>query len=200
MRLILLAALVGLAGCAAGPTGPEAASRFDNFQEVATRDFRGYEQVQVLAPEAGPDVAERIGARSIGRDRTRPLSQRDVDQKLADLRLEIERALEDQVELVEEGGPGVLTVRTVLTDLDANRPTMAELADEPGLDFNSIASGNAAARVELSEDGRLLAVIEDADNVAGLNDPTLLPPTTVWQTADRFFTQFADRLAALLRG
>jgi hypothetical protein len=203
MRYSLLAmAALGLAACAGGPTGPEAAERFDSFEAVQTNDFRRFEQVQVLAPEAGEEVQERIGARRSGiRGRQeRPLGQRDVDAKLADLRRSIENQLENQVELTEEGGPGVLTMRVILTDLNANRPTQAELAAEPGLDFSSIATGDAAVRIELSEDGQLLAVIEDADNINNLNNFGPILPAGVWFTADRYFESLATKLADLLAG
>ncbi|NNU15430.1 DUF3313 family protein [Parvularcula sp. ZS-1/3] len=199
MRFLLPAAVLLLAACASGPTGPEAAKRFDSFQAVQTDDFTGYSKVQVLSLSVSPEIEARVDARTIGRDRERPISRRDLDEKLGDFRADIERRLATQAELVEEGGPGILTVRTIVTELDANRPTMAELADNPGLSIQSLATGAAAARVELSEDGKLLAVIEDEDNVTSLQDQTVLNGA-IWQTADRYFARLADKLAALLEG
>ncbi|MCQ8186384.1 DUF3313 family protein [Parvularcula maris] len=200
MRALLLALPLCLAACAGGPTGPEAAKRFDRFEAVETNDFRSYEQVQVIAPEAGEELQARADRRLPTRSLEREIATRDIEYKLADLREEIEEALAREVELVEEGGPGILTVRTILTQLEANRPTQAELAAQPGLDFNSISEGRASVRIELSEDGRLLAVIEDADNVTGLNDPRILPGAGIWTTADQHFDAVARKLTALLKG
>lgn len=199
MRFLIPAAALVLAACASGATGPEAAQRFDSFQTVQTDDFTGYTKVQVLSLSVNPEIESRIDVRRVGRDRERPISRRDLDEKLGDFRADIERRLATQAELVEEGGPGVLTVRTIVTKLDANRPTMAELSSNPGLSIQSIAVGAAAARVELSEDGKLLAVIEDEDNVTSLQDQTVLNGA-IWQTADRYFARLADKLAALLEG
>jgi hypothetical protein len=199
MRALLLALPLLLAACAGGPTGPEAAKRFDRFEAVETNDFRSYRQAQILAPEMGEDLADRAGRRFSTRSLQREIAVRDVEAKLADLREEIEAKLAEEVELVEEGGPGVLTVRTILTKLDANRPTAAELGANPGLDANSLSAGAASVRIELSEDGRLLAVIEDSDNIAGLNDPRILPGAGIWLTADQHFDAVARKLADLLR-
>ncbi|GGY44251.1 DUF3313 family protein [Parvularcula lutaonensis] len=201
MRMLFLsAAALALAACASGPTGPDAAARFDTFQAIQTNDFRAYDKVQVLKPVPGPDVASRIDARTVGRrfDR-RPISQQDVDAKMNDLYEDLVRELSRHAEIVDESGPGIITVRTIVTDLDANRPTMAELTDNPGLSLQSIAAGDAAVRIELIEDGQVLAVITDSDNVNNLGDPRLAG-VAIWETADRFFEQVARKLGDLFAG
>lgn len=197
--LISAAAALALAACATGPTGPDAAGRFDSFQAIETSDFRGYDRVQLLMPVPSAEVAARIDARTVGRSDIRPISRRDMDAKLMDLRDDLARELGKQVRIVEQAGPGVVTVRTTLTALNANRPTMAEMADSPGLSFDSIAAGDAAVRIELLEDGQLLAVIDDRDNVTSLNDPGV-NTAAIWGTADQFFRQVASKLGALFAG
>lgn len=201
MRLRLFAAAAAsaiLAACAT-PTGPDATGRFDSFQSITTSDFTGYERVQILRPAISPEIAERIDARDIGRfERERPLGQRDVDARIAELERHLRRQLGNQAQLVGQAGPGVLTVRSTIIELNANRPTQAEVAANPALSLNSIAAGDAGVRFELLEDGQLLAVIEDRDNITTINDPGV--GVGVWSTANQFFGQTSRRLAALLEG
>lgn len=199
MRTILLAAAAALAlsACATGPTGPEAASRFDSYQ--GERDVTAFDRVQLLRPVASADVQARVGMRSVGISRRdeRPISQRDLDAKIDDLYDDLRREIGASARLVDEAGPGVLTIQTTLTDLNANRPTQAELAAQPGLDFRSIASGDASVTYVLSEDGRTIATIRDGDNVTSLADQRVFG-AGIWSTADQFFRQTANRMGSLL--
>jgi hypothetical protein len=194
-----LAVLI-LTACATERTGPEAAGRFDNFEAVRTSDFRNYEEVQLLRPIAGEDITARIDYRPVGNRvvRERPLGERDVTGQLERLDRALRETLVDHVQLIAQDGPGVLTIKPVLTDLDANRPLMIELAQNPGLSAQSIALGAAAVRYELYEDGVLLAVVEDEDNERSFVGR--VPVVGQWETATRFYRQTADRLAALLQG
>lgn len=198
---VAAAALVTLTACASGPTGPDAAGRFDSFEAVVTNDFTGYDKVYIKAPTAGPEIQARIGSRRLlaRTRRDRPIDQRDVDKKLEDLHQDLERALGRRARLVDESGPGVLTITTVVTQLDANRPTQAELAAEPGLSLQSIDAGDAAVMITLSENGRVLARLRDSDNITSINDPGFIP-VAVWGTADQFFGQLSNKLADLISG
>ena len=193
--LLAAAAVTGLAACAT-PTGPDAAGRFDAYE--GTADLRGYDAVYVAPVTADEALLARIGARTLGPfDQTRALSERDVAYQQRELAEELTRQLGRVAELRDAPGPGVLTVEAQLTALDANLPTQAELADQPGLDFvRSRSVGDAAARVRLSEDGRELAVIEDRAFRRNLNDPTV--GVGVWNTANQFYDRFSRKVAALL--
>lgn len=197
MRGLLIPAAALLLTACATATGPDAANRFDSYRTVQSQDLQSFERVQVLMPTAGPDVAKRIDARRRLNSRERPLSQRDVDEKLARLHGDLVRAIGRNHQITSQGGEGVLTVRTILTDLNANRPTQADLADNPGLSFQSIATGDAAVTIEFLEDGQVLAVVKDRDNVTNLNDPRA-QPAGIWSTADRFFDRVAEKVSALL--
>ena len=194
---LLTAAAILLAACASA-TGPEAAGRFDKFNAVETTDFRSYERVQVLAPVAGPDVTKRIDARRGLRSNERVLSQRDVDAQLAGLHQDLIRAIGREAQIVGQGGEGILTIKTVVTELDANRPTQAELSDNPGLSIQSISTGRAAVEMELSENGRVLATLKDRDNVSSLAD-LRVQGAGIWTTANRFFASVSEKVSALLR-
>lgn len=195
-KLLILGAALMLTACAT-PTGPDAAGSFDRFRVVTTKDFRSYDRVQVLPPEAGPEVLKRVDARRY-RVNERPISQRDLDAQLADLEQSLIQAVGREAQIVQQGGEGVLTIAATVTDLNANRPTQAELAAEPGLSLQSIATGDSAVRIELSENGRVLAVIEDRDNVNSLADPEA-QVAGIWTTARRHFNRVSANVAALLR-
>ena len=194
--LLACAALAGLAACATA-TGPYAARSFDRYEAAAPVDFRAYEAVHVPPVTASTDILARVGAQPIGpRSRIRPLGEDDVEDQTTRLREHIVRALSETARIADAPGPGVLTVEAELTELDANRPTMAEMRQFPAVDPRSVSVGDAAARVTLSEDGRTLAVIEDRALRANLNDPGI--GVGWWVTANRFYDRFSDKLAALL--
>ncbi|MEM1381127.1 MAG: hypothetical protein AAGH41_10940 [Pseudomonadota bacterium] len=197
-NLFLSAAFLGLAACATGATGPDAAARFDRFTEVSTRDFTGYDQVFIAAPVAGEDIVKRIGVRIPGiRRDVRPLSQRDVDFMLGELNGELRGAVGSVATLVDAPGPGILTIRTILTDLDANRPTQIELAQEPGLSLQSLSAGDSSITLQFLEDGTLLAEARDTDNVVSLQDQGVIA-AGIWTTARQHFRQVSNKVAALL--
>lgn len=201
MRSIFSAlALVALTACVNGPTGPDAASRFDRFEAVGTKDFTGYDKVYIPAPVASEELQARteIFSSNLRRD-DRPIAQRDIDAKLSDLHDDLKRAVSKQATLVSAPGEGVLTIITTVTRLESNRPTQAELTRNPALSFQSFSVGAGAVDYELSENGRVLATISDTDNAPPLgagNDGN----QGIWQTVDQFFGQSSRRIADLLTG
>ncbi|MEM9839683.1 MAG: DUF3313 family protein [Pseudomonadota bacterium] len=199
MRTILFASVaLALAACATGVTGPDAASRFDRFTVVTTKDFTGYERVHIPRPAVGPDVQERIGARTRGiRNDVRPLGQRDVDAMVDRLHRDMQSAVGEVVTLVEAPGPGVLTIKTTVIDLDSNRPTQQELALEPSLSLQSLYAGESSIEFEFLENGELLAEARDTDNVVSLQDQAIIG-AGIWTTAQQHFRQVSNKLAALL--
>lgn len=198
LRNAMTAAVSGLCLVAcATPTGPEAKSLFDSFEMTETVDLSSYDRVFIPVVDAGDEVMARIGYRPIGpTDRIRPLSARDIERRGEALRDDLVREVGAVATIVEAPAPGVLTISATITDLDANRPTQAELAATPSLDFDSISVGGAAVRVTFSEDGRQLAVAEDAERLTNINDPAV--GVGIWTVSDRFFNRFARQMAALL--
>ena len=193
-------ALLAVAACASGPTGPEASSRFDSFEAVETNDFTSFDKVYIAMPVPSEELRERTASFSttILRDE-RPLSERDLNELLSELQDDLSRAVGQQAELVDAPGEGVLTISTVVTKLESNRPTQAELARNPSLSFRSVYAGGAAVVYELSENGRLLATITDSDNAPPLNTRAG-GPAGVWGTVDQFYQQTSRRMADLITG
>jgi hypothetical protein len=200
MRLISLALLsLAVAACASG-TGPDAARRFTTFDTVTTADFRQYDRVYLERPTAAQEVLDRLDLQRLSTrsNQERPLGERDIEQALERLDEDLRRELGTVVTLVDEPGPGILTIEPVLIDLNANRPTMAELSAEPGLSFQSIAAGDAAVTYTFSEDGMTLATARDRniDNTLAQARPIV----GIWDTSNRFFDLTSRRVRALLEG
>ena len=196
LALIAALALAGALAACATPTGPDAARTFDLYEAAPGLDFSRYETVFVAPVAVSDEIASRVGYRPRRFDDKRPLGQRELDAKVEDLEVALKRELGTLNALSETSGPGILTVETLLTGLDSNRPTQAEMSAVPGLDFRSISLGGASVRVTLSENGRQLAVIEDEARNATLDDPSI--GVTTWGEVDRFFSSFSARLAGLV--
>ena len=193
LALLLPAALTG---CAT-PTGIAAYDAFDAYEGERV-SLAGYEAVHVAPVTSSPEIVARIDVSPIGpRNRVRPLQESTLAEKQDDLAEELARRLSQVATLRDAPGPGVLTVAAELTELQANRPTMAELSAQPGLDFRSVSVGDAGVRITLSEDGRVIGVIDDRAVQRNFNDPTI--GVTTWGTADQYFARVAEKVAALLR-
>ncbi|MBB4658746.1 DUF3313 family protein [Parvularcula dongshanensis] len=191
-RILAPAMLVLAAACAT--SGP---ASFDSFEAAEAADFASYDQVYIAPITASQDVLDRIGARPISRfDRTRPLDQDDIDGQIEDLREAIEERVGRVATLTDAPGPGVLTMQITLTELQSNRPTMAEMREDPSLSFESISVGAAAVDIVLSEEGRTLATIEDENFFRRIDDPAV--SSRRWATADIYFDRLSRKLADLL--
>lgn len=160
------------------------AAEFDRESVEPGADLSTYSVVEVA-----PVKIALAGARAV--------APQDATAKSADL----ERAL--RTALADKGGSGattpgigVLTVEATLTRLVANRPTIADIATRPELSHHSVYAGGGAFRVEISENGRLLATIEDDYRVPFDADA---PPVATWRDADRAFSYWARSLADFLR-
>lgn len=193
--LFAAAAVFGLAACATA-VGPDAARRFDSFDASGTSDFTGYEQVYLAPVTASQALLDRVEYRRRGpSDTTRPLSQRDIDARINDLTEDLATSLGRKATLVDGPGDGVLTVSVVLTDLQANRPTLADMNDEPGLSVDSRYSGGAAAEVTFRENGKTLAVATDSN--VGQQRLDLVSPA-LWGETNQFFYGLSQKIAGLL--
>jgi hypothetical protein len=197
----LLPALLLAAACAT-QTGPAALSRFDEVERVGDlSQIAAFDRVYLAEVAAAPELIERVNDRRIGMRRLREqgfeIDMSDVEAKLEDLRRVLERELSGAATLVNAPGEGVLTIEVRLDQLSPNRPTQAALARNPSLSLLSLGVGGASTTITLSEDGEVLAVIEDANFPENFNDPILIG-AGIWSTADRFFSSLGNKLAALL--
>jgi len=197
-KLVASLALIALTACASTATGPGAASRFDSFRAVETRDFTGYDRVYIAMPVASDELLERRDVRRVVRNDVRPIGDREINQMANQLFNDLNRQVGRVAQVVGNPGPGVLTIQSEITKLNANRPTQTELGREPGLSFDSIYVGDAAVTIRLLEEDRLLAVIKDADNERSLQDRSI-QSFGIWDTARRQFGQVSAKLAALLQ-
>lgn len=191
--LIAAAALLTLGACATSGTGDSRFDRFDTAQ--GSLDFAQYDTVFVAPVKASDEVMARVGYRPVGpQDTTRPLTERDLKEQLGRLDGDLRRELGGVVTLVPSPGAGVMTVEVVLTDVQANRATMAELSAEPGLSTRSTYAGGAAADVMFIVDGQTVAMASDRD-LERLNNPQA--QAGVWGDANRFYRRFAKKVAGL---
>ena len=195
--LFTAAAFAVLGACATPAGGPAAQDRFDTFDLTSTAPvWASYEQVYVAPITASDDLKALIGYRSKGpNDRKRAISERDIDNKLSDLDEDVRREVGDVATLVDEPGPGILTVAIEVTRLEANRPTQEEMASEPGLSMQSVYAGAAAATVTFSEGDTVIATANDSYTPV-LDE--VRPVAGIWSTVDRFSGRLADKIANLI--
>lgn len=195
-RYALIGAAFTLAACAA-PSGDSATTRFDSFQPTAAGiSLADFDRVFLVPVTASSDVEARVDARPLGRRGSgdvRPLSRDDINSKAEDLEGLLRRELEEVVALVDRPGPGILTIDVVLTDLQASRPTIAEIGAEPGLSLRSVYAGGAAVEITFREGPSTLATARDGEMFDLVNDPKV----GIWQDADRYFRFLANKVAAL---
>ena len=195
--LFTAASFAVLSACATPAGGPAAQDRFDTFELTSTAPvWASYEEVYVAPITASEDLKALIGYRTRGpNDRKRPLSARDIDNKLSDLDEDVRREVKDVATLVGEPGPGVLTIAIEVTRLEANRPTQEEMASETGLSMRSVYAGAAAANITFSEGGTVIATASDSYTPV-LSE--VQPVVGIWSTVDRFSGRLAGKIADLL--
>lgn len=137
-----------------------------------------------------------------GRPNTSPRLRRNADpyvpkddqaEKAADLHSVLTAALGRQKTIVNAPAPGVLTITPKLVSLVPSRLTLSARASRLGQDVNrTFIAGGAAFEVMLSDDGNLLATLED-EYTTTLNDGA--PRIGYWQDADDAFSFFSGKLA-----
>lgn len=101
--------------------------------------------------------------------------------------------------LAERGasmGQGGFTIELTIVDADPNRPTMEQLADQPGLDaIRSISLGGAELHAVLrSADGLVVSEVSHRRYNHSIDEAAMFSPTT-WSEARRAIRRFADRVA-----
>lgn len=105
----------------------------------------------------------------------------------------VSRALARAGASVSNGAP--VTIEISIIDADPNRPTMHQLAEEPGLDFGrSYSIGGAELRAVLrGSDGRVLTEVTHRRYNYSIDE--LLGPPATWSEARRAINQFATKVA-----
>ncbi len=195
-RTLLTAGLASLIAACATVEPSEAPRRFDTFETSADIPLTSYDTVFIAPIAVGEEVTSRVGFRPmLTTDRTRPLSEDDIDRATTRLRTTLIGALDDVVAFADAPGEDVLTIAVELTDLQANRPTSAELAAVPGLSIGSIYTGGAAVIVNFAEGDMLIATATDRSIDLPLNETNAGAAT--WFEADRYFNQLASKVANL---
>jgi hypothetical protein len=159
MRIVILAAIAGLAGLpAAGLTTVANAA-----EPVVTVSY-------------GPKLQKKIDE----------YGQREVDRLSADLKDSVLKAAAKAQALDDA------TINLVLEDVVPNRPTFQQMADKPGLSYESFGVGGAS-------------ISGSVTNAAGLSTPVSYRwyetdirwtwPAGTWSDAQTTFDRFAGRLA-----
>lgn len=156
---------------------------------LAAEPLSSFGQFHVPAVETRLDLnVRRIDVRGAG---DRPVSDSDARDQAEALHERLVDALADRGALVEEPGPGVLTVAVTLTDLRSSRPTIADIQRQPGLSFDSVYAGGAAFEAAFSVDGEPLGDMAD-DYYGSFADN--LPRIGIWQDAEDGYRFFARKI------
>lgn len=135
---------------------------------------------------AGPaQVTVTIGPK-LQKEAVEHLGVREVDRLAGDLKRSVER------ELARTGVLDGARIELVLTDAKPNRPTFKQMADRPGLSFESFGLGGA------SIEGKAIAVdgaVTPLKYQWYESDIRWARERVTWGDADTAFGQFARRLA-----
>ncbi len=155
------------------------------FALVAALGFGGLAQatpVSLEAVEIGEDLAEK----------TEEYGARDIERLAENLTEAITERLEREGHtLVSDDS--MVRVAITLDDAWPNRPTRAQLADEPALSFRSISLGGASVKAVLYDhDGNTLGALDYSWRTRSIEDSVGMP---VWHDAERTFDRFARQLA-----
>ena len=184
--LLLTAAFSFGAGAASEP--------FDKFEIGEGADLAAYERVYVAPVMVSERLAARIDYVPLNAsDTVRPLSPGNVRRNVEEVEEVIKAAIGKHVTLVDEPGPRDLTIQIILTDLNPNRPSEAELKVRPTMNASSVTAGGAGASVEFLVGDILIALGESAyagNALDGQSHP--------WRDADLYFAALARDIASLL--
>jgi hypothetical protein len=121
------------------------------------------------------------------------LGMREGDYLRSDVETAVRRALARRgVDVSSAAG----TIEIVIVDADPNRPTMQQLADEPGLDYmRSVSLGGAELRAVLrGANGEVLAEVDHRGYNHSISDFSGMAPNT-WSEARRAIRRFANKVA-----
>lgn len=195
VRLGLWAALpfLALAGACASQGGTPT---FDEASIVSDSRFADYEKVYIADVTISDELRNREAQsrrNSVGSD-DRPVTERDLQAKAADLKKQLKREISRSKQIVSAPGEGVLTVQAELLDLVSSRPTMADFAGEPALSSQSRYVGGADIRVTIMDGERMLATV--TENYQG--SFTDQRGNSIWGDANHGIYIAANKVARLL--
>ncbi len=200
VALISLLAVLSIAYFAM--TNAAVAASFDNVSFTKTdTPLSSYQQIHIAQVETklpGEELRNRSNIRRGSRgfsNAQRYVSDKDQVQKANDLYEDLRSRLSRDFEIVDQAGPGVLTIETTITRLASSRPTFTDLSDSTSLRFESIYAGGAEAIFKLSENGETIATMEDS-YIASLNDG--FPRVGIWSDTDRVFSRWSRKLAKFI--
>jgi hypothetical protein len=107
--------------------------------------------------------------------------------------------LEDEIrtEISQHLGSRVARVEVTINDVVANRPTLKQMSDKPGLSFSSFGIGGAdLSGKAFDAGGQLLADV----SYDWYGDIHLASTTGVWSDAERAIERFTEKLARATGG
>lgn len=134
---------------------------------------------------APAEITVKIGPK-LQKEAVEHLGVRDVDRLASDLKRAVEREL---------GRTGVLDgarIELTLVDAKPNRPTFKQMADKPGLSYESFGLGGASIEGKaISVDGTVTPLKYQWYE----SDIRWARERVTWGDADTAFNQFAHRLA-----
>jgi hypothetical protein len=125
---------------------------------------------------------------------TDELGVREGEYLRADVEDAVRNALARRgVDLASSGG----TIEIVIIDADPNRPTMQQLADQPGLDaVRSFSIGGAELHAVLrNADGAVLTEVNHRHYNSSIAEFHGMPPGAPWSEARRSIRRFAEKVA-----
>lgn len=183
MRTIRVGA--ALAFCALAPMP---AFAFDSKNISSTTTLSSFESVYI-APVAV--ALEEPGPRPGYLGGERAVSDKDAARKAADFQEDLSDEFGDSFKLASGPGSGVLTIAATLTRLEASRPTIEDLREQPGLSMQSRYAGGGAVTVVFSEAGATLAEVSDSYTETLDNHRF---QAGIWEDTDRAFSGWARQL------
>lgn len=163
-------------------------SAFDSKSISSSAKLSSFESVYI-APVGIALEEPRPSPRSLSGER--PVSEKDAALKAEDFHEDLVDEFGDAFTLASGPGAGVLTIEATLTRLEASRPTIADLREQPGLSMESRYAGGASVAVAFSENGAPLGEVSDSYTETLDNHRF---QAGVWEDTDRAFSSWARRL------
>ena len=208
LRPILFAAalswLTGLGSIAVAATPPQGGyvGNISGLTEVSCRGFEAAYAKGGALPKGFSSVYVAPVAIIPGQDKTLDEMTAYDRKAMQDYLYEqLTRQLGKKFTLASKPGPGVLVVSAAFTALRSNKPTMGDLAKQPGTDYGrSFGIGRAGIQVDLRDgaSGELLAAFVDHEEGDPINSN--LNIHTQWGDAEQFSREWAAAIAQSLAG
>lgn len=208
--LSLVALSIGAAGCATRQTGKAQPSGFLGDYSQLTPGGKGEVQLRYINPNVDwkKYTAVLIDTPQVYADsETTELTQRDQKKLTDNLHEALVEALGKNYQIVEEPGPGVLRVRTAITEAQGAKLAMnAVTGIVPQLRLLTMIGGMATDTTtfvgKCSAEGEIVdsvtgeRLLAGVDQRAGTKDPRNM--LNKWDDVDSAFKDWAERMRAKL--